>query len=369
MLLKQTMTSYAYPPKKLSIPLSELAERLALTALGNPAQAITGLCSADEPTENGITFLSGEARYLKQIPSLLKAKIGAIILSKELYESEPSLHTVSNRTGLIISENPKETFFQMIPVFYTEREPSSGKIHPTAIIPESCNIESTVDIGAYVVLGEDVTIESGSIIHPGTVIYSGVKIGKLCCIHSGAHIREGVVIGDVCTVQNGAVIGADGFGYVPDAKLGIRAIPQVGTVSIHERVDIGALAAVDRATLGTTVIGTGTKLDNMVQIGHNVHIGNYSLLCAQVGVGGSSRIGDQVVIGGQTGVADHRTLGNSVRIAGASAVTGDLKEPGNYQGSPAVNASLWRKRQVLIRKLQKYSSQLMKLVKKDTPSK
>ena len=200
------MTSYQYPPKSISLPLSEIAKKLSLSSAGNSSREISGLCSADEPIKDAITFLSGETRYLKKLPSLLEAKIGAIILSEEFYKSEKALRELPKELGLIFTQKPKETFFELIPFFYSEKKRASGVIHPSAIIPTSCNIHSSVDIGAYTVLGEDISIGEGSIIFPHTVIYDGCTIGKFCTVHSGATFREGVTLGDFCTIQNLSLI-------------------------------------------------------------------------------------------------------------------------------------------------------------------
>ena len=348
---------YHFPPKNIEFSAKKIAEHLSLPVSGNIERVITGMSGVGEPVSNTMTFLSSKARLNQIVPQLIETGIGAIIVPEQF--SFP----IPDKIALIESKNPSNSFFELISLFYPERAQGSGKVHPTAIVPKSCTIGDNVDIAPYVVIGENVTIGANTIVNAHTTIYDNCNIGSHCLIHSGVHIREGVTLGDLCTIQNGAIIGADGFGYAPDPKVGIRPIPQVGTVEIGDRVDIGALTAVDRATLGTTKINHSTKLDNMVQIGHNVQVGSYSLLCAQVGVAGSSKIGDQVTIGGQAGVADHRKIGNTIRVAGASAVTANLTKPGDYQGIPAVPTSKWKKQQVFLRKLSKYGKDLFNAVK------
>ena len=164
-------------------------------------------------------------------------------------------------------------------------------------------------------------------------------------------IREDCIVGSDTVIQNGAVIGADGFGYVPDKELGLAPVPQVGVVVLSDRVDVGANACIDRATLGTTLVGLGTKIDNLVQVGHNTKIGKFAILCGQTGVAGSCDIGNQVVLGGAVGVADHIQIVDGCRIAGKSVVFGNLTEKNDYAGYPARPAGEWRRSMAIVSKL------------------
>jgi UDP-3-O-[3-hydroxymyristoyl] glucosamine N-acyltransferase len=210
-------------------------------------------------------------------------------------------------------------------------------VHPSA------KIGSGVSIGEFAVVGPLTEIGDNVVIHPHVVLYPGVKIGPRSIIHSHAAIREDSVLGAETVIQNGAVIGADGFGYVPDAKLGLVGVPQLGTVNLGDRVEVGANSAIDRATLGTTTIGLGTKIDNLVQIGHNTRIGRFSILCGQVGIAGSCEIGNQVVIGGQAGVGDHLKIADGIRVGAKSGVVSDLTEKGDYLGFPPLPAQVARR--------------------------
>ncbi|MCL4123974.1 UNVERIFIED_CONTAM: hypothetical protein GTU68_043447 [Idotea baltica] len=273
--------------------------------------------------------------------------------------------TISN-TVIIKSKNPHHSFVSIIPLFHEKNIPFSG-ISDKAEIDPSAKIGKDVSIAAFSVIGRNSIIENNVTIHPNVVVYNDCVIGENSIIHSGAHIRENCSLGKNSLVQNGAVIGSDGFGYIPDPQLGLKQVPQIGKSILKDHVDIGANACVDRGALGDTTIAQGTKIDNLVQVGHNVEIGNHSILCAHAAVGGSTKIGNQVVLGGCVGVADHVEIGNNVRMGGKTVVFYDVKEPGDYLGIPAMPAKQWQRLMVLWTKLPniiKDMKSLKKLLKK-----
>jgi UDP-3-O-[3-hydroxymyristoyl] glucosamine N-acyltransferase len=246
---------------------------------------------------------------------------------------------------ILIVPDPQIAYVDILENYFLDREDSflpSG-IHSTAAIDSSANVSPDAKIGAYVVIGANCLVESGVTLHPHVVLYHNVTVKSGAILHAHAVIREHSIIGQSCTIQAGAVIGSDGFGYIQDPKVGIRPVPQVGTVEISDLVDIGSNTCVDRAASGVTRIGKGTKLDNLVQIGHNVEVGNNSIICGQVGIGGSSKIGDGVVLGGQSGIGDHLKITSGVRIGGAGVVISSVEQPGDYMGYPVQSAFKWRR--------------------------
>jgi len=180
------------------------------------------------------------------------------------------------------------------------------------------------------------------VIHPHVTVYPGVRVGARSVLHAGVVIREDCIIGEDNVLQPGAVIGADGFGYIPDPTFGLRPVPQVGHVVLAERVEVGANSCIDRATLGVTAVDTGTKIDNHVQVGHNTKIGKNSILCGMVGIAGSAHIGSNVTLAGYVGVGDHVSIVDNVRVGAKGGVSSDIREPGDWCGYPVVKGHRWR---------------------------
>lgn len=352
---------YTYPALNKNYSLKNIYDYLGNSSPTSEldSKKVIGLCSLSEPYAEHLTYFDGEiSRKSEKLFSEAKtASVAGVLVNKKLD------FNISDSPYLIYSENPRKDFFSLFELFYSQPKIASGMIHPTAIIPTSSTINHPVDIGAYAVIGENVVIEQGSIIYPHVVIYDFVKIGKNCQIHAHATIREGTSIGDHCIIQNGSVIGGDGFGYVFDPEIGLKGVPQVGTVILRDRVEVGSATTIDRATIGTTVVSEGTKIDNLVQLGHNVKVGKHSIICAQAGVAGSTIIGDQVTLGGKAGVADHLTLANGVRIGASSSAISSIYESGDYQGMPAIPSREWRRSQVVISKLTASFKQLSKILK------
>jgi UDP-3-O-[3-hydroxymyristoyl] glucosamine N-acyltransferase len=323
--------------------IEELSKKFDFTFIGDSTKKITGLSPLDEPDKNNISYSKSSSFDVAHAD-----RFGAIIIPLSLKEKIPT----TTAATIIFSEQPYELLVRMIPLFSPIKAPVTDTIiHPTAIIDKSAVIGKSVSIGAYVIIGENCRIGDNSILHPRVTLYENVSIGTNTILHTSVTVRESCKIGSHCTIQPHAVIGADGFGYVPDKTLGLKAIPQVGIVVLEDFVDVGACSTIDRATLGTTLISHGTKVDNQVQVGHNTKIGKHSILCGQVGVAGSTVIGDQVVLGGGVGVADHLTIVSGTRVAAASQVIFSLKEKHDYMGTPATKASVYRRNTVELAKL------------------
>ncbi|KJR40108.1 UDP-3-O-[3-hydroxymyristoyl] glucosamine N-acyltransferase [Candidatus Magnetoovum chiemensis] len=233
----------------------------------------------------------------------------------------------------VIVANAAIAFGKLLEIFYLNKK-TKPRISQSAFIEDNVKVGSDVSIFPNVYISENVDIGSNVVIYPGVFIGSGSKIGNDCLIYSNAAIRENVEIGNRVIIHSGAVIGSDGFRYEFDGKSHVK-IPHVGKVIIEDDVEIGANTTIDRATTGKTIIGSGTKIDNLVQIAHNVSIGKNSIIVAQVGIAGSSKIGDNVVLAGQAGVADHVEIASGTIIAGQSGVGSSLKR-GIYFGSPVL---------------------------------
>lgn len=310
---------------------------------------ITNIKSLDESSENDISFLNSFKQNLVSLAQ--NSKAGLILvpeISKEIQAPQ------------ISCKNPMAAVIILGEIFY-QKPKLDNCIHPTAIIGENCEISPTAKIGAYVVIGNNVKIGDNTQVFSHCVVYDNVEIANNCTLHSGAVVRENTILEEDVILQNGAIIGGDGFGYIPDKVLGHRRIPHVGSAIIKKNVEIGANSTVDRATLGSTIIGTNTKIDNLVMIGHNVKVGERTLLCGQVGISGSSKVGNDVILAGQVGVADHRIIGNNVKVGGKSAVTQNLEDNMEVQGAPCIPAKEWLKVLSVLKKIGKNPAKILKL--------
>jgi UDP-3-O-[3-hydroxymyristoyl] glucosamine N-acyltransferase len=359
-----------------AFPLSHLVEQLGKSGfpvrLIQSADALSrlveGPCSLDEPINGGISFFSRTSRALLEqtLRSEAARQLTAVIISTTLLDIPPNVHSHdpiqesfydATAVTLLAVSDPYKAFISLISNFYTPIVLKDG-IHPTAIIAETATIAPNCHIGPYCIVGDHAIIESNCSLHSHVVIYEGAKIRSGTVLHSGVTVREFCDIGSGSIIQNGAVIGGDGFGYLPDNKVGLVAVSQIGTVVLEGSNDIGANTCIDRATLGTTKIGIGTKIDNLAQIGHNNHIGHNTIICGASAIAGSCNIGSEVVIGGQVGIADHITIANKVRVAGGSGVTHSLTEAGDYAGYPVIPAYKWKRIVTLLSRLPEFIREL-----------
>lgn len=302
--------------------LKELAKRLGCELEGSGEVEIKGIASLEEAGEGDLSF-AAHPRYL---PYLGASKASAFILSPDVPPcGKPTLRT----------PNPYLAFAKALLLFFPPFKPTPG-IHPTAVIAEGVPLGEGVSVGPFSVLEEGVSIGEGTAIGPLVYIGRGSRIGRGCLIYPLVTVREGVLLGDRVIVHSGTVIGSDGFGYAKDAEGRYVKIPQVGGVSIEDDVEIGANVAIDRATLGRTWIKRGTKIDNLVQIAHNVVVGEDSAIVAQAGIAGSTVLGNRVSLAGQVGVVGHITVGDDVTVGAQSGVTKSIPPGSTVLGSPAV---------------------------------
>ncbi len=328
--------------REISIAVSELAKLIEGRGVGDGTKVITGLCALETPHQNHLSFLR-EANP-ERLARELRKEYGALIISNAL-----TIDALQVPFPVIQVKDPQAAWLKVLRHFFHLSRPAA-EISPRAEISPSAKIGKNVFIGAFSVIGAGVTVEDDVVIYPQVTVYHGATIGARSILHSTAVVREGCKIGADSVVQNGAIIGADGFGYHPGAE-GLEAVPQLGVVITEKRVDLGANACIDRGALGSTHINYGTKIDNLVQVGHNVIIGKHTILCGQVGVSGSCVIGDQVVLAGGVGVGDHISIVSGSRIAGGSGVIQDINEKGDYAGYPAQKVHAWRKSAYILNKL------------------
>ena len=304
-----------------SFRLSELAEELDAAWDGDCDPDITGVAGLDTAGPGDITFLGQ-----KRLRDLLeRSQAAAVVAAPGVDCPVPALR----------AEDPQAVFVRVMALFSPPLEVQFPPgIHPTALLDRSASVGEQVAIGPYSVVGAGSRIGDGTALGPHVVIGQDVEIGRDCRFYAQVSIREGCVLGNGVILHSGVVIGSDGFGFLAGAE-GRTKIPQIGRVVLEDGVEIGANSCVDRATSGETVIGAGTKIDNLVQIAHNVAIGPHCVISAQTGIAGSCQIGSRVAMGGQVGIGDHRQVGDGAQLAAKSGVHRDVPAGRTVFGYPA----------------------------------
>jgi UDP-3-O-[3-hydroxymyristoyl] glucosamine N-acyltransferase len=330
----------------------DIAQLVGGRVVGNENAEVNTFSKIEEATEKSLCFFANE----KYAPYLEKTKASVILVTHEFN------YCVPPTTTLIHCTNPYEATAKLLEYYQTKI--SQTGIEPQSFIHESASLGSQVYIASFSYLSENVKLGDGSKIFPHVFIGKNVTIGKNTILYSGVKIYENCVIGDDCILHSGVVIGSDGFGFAPSADGSYTKIPQIGNVILEDKIEIGANTVVDRATMGSTLIHTGTKLDNLVQIAHNVVIGKNTVIAAQTGISGSTKIGNQVMIGGQAGLAGHIQIGDNARINGQSGVSKSLQQRAVVMGSPAWDYTKMLRAQVLIKRLPEILERVMKLEKK-----
>jgi UDP-3-O-[3-hydroxymyristoyl] glucosamine N-acyltransferase len=299
---------------------AEIAKQLQGEVLGDSSIVLTGFAQADRAQPGDLTFAENEIYFARAEASAASA----ILVSNQFS---------SNQKTLIRVPNARVAFAQVLPLFFPEPVFAAG-IHPMAVVAASATVDPTAHIGPHCVVGEQVRIGARTVLQGGNHVGSGSQLGEDANIFPNVTIYPGTQIGNRVRIHSGTVIGSDGFGYVFDRGVH-RKVPQVGSVIIADDVEIGANVTVDRGALGPTIIGKGTKIDNLVQIAHNVTIGEHSLIVSQVGIAGSTKLGNYVILGGQVGLAGHLNIGNQVTVAAQSGVMHSIKDGEKWLGSPA----------------------------------
>lgn len=305
----------------MKFTLKEIADIVQGDLVGSESTVITGISGIKEARKGDITFLANSKYY----PLLKSTKASAIITSKDITEAD---------RPIIRADNPSLAFTRVVELVAPNGIHHPKGIHPTAIISESAVLGKNVAVGPYTVIEADVTIEDNSIIYSGCFIGHHALIGRDCLIYPNVSVRERVQIGPRVIIHSGAVIGSDGFGFAT-VKGVQKKIPQIGTVLIEEDVEIGANVTIDRARFDKTVIGKGTKIDNLVQIAHNVMIGENCIIVAQAGISGSTTLGERVILAGQAGVVGHISLGDAAIVAAQAGVTKSVPPGVKVSGYPA----------------------------------
>ena len=330
---------------------SQIAEIAGGRIEGNPDAKVGSFCKIEEGKEGSITFLSNP----KYTHYLYDTKASIVLVNEDL-ELE---HPVS--TTLIRVPNAYETVAKLLQ-FYESMKPKKTGIDPLAFISPTAKVGENCYVGAFSYIGEGVTVGPGCQIYPNAYIGDGVEVGSDCIIYPHATIYHGCKIGNRVTLHAGSVIGADGFGFAPNAN-GYDKIPQIGIVTIEDDVEIGANTCVDRSTMGSTYVRRGVKLDNLVQIAHNTDIGSNTVMSAQVGIAGSTKVGEWCMMGGQVGVAGHITIGDKVMLGAQSGANGSIDSNQTLIGTPPQAPHSFFKQVAISRRLPEIYKQVNQLQK------
>ncbi|SNR31845.1 UDP-3-O-[3-hydroxymyristoyl] glucosamine N-acyltransferase [Lutibacter agarilyticus] len=331
---------------------SQIAEILEGEVIGDENAEVNQLSKIEEGENGSLTFLSNP-KYTEYIYTT-KATIA--IVNKDFTPEKEIIAT------LIKVPDAYKAFSKLLE-FYNQVKMNKSGIESPSYISDSSTIGENLYLGAFAYISNNVIIGNNVKIYPNAYIEDNVKIGDNTIIFAGAKIMSDTVIGNNCVINSGAIIGADGFGFAPNEKGEYSKVPQIGNVVIEDNVDIGAATTIDRATLGSTIIRKGVKLDNQIQIAHNVEIGKNTVIASQTGIAGSSKIGENCMLGGQVGIAGHLTVGNNVRIQAQSGIGRNIKDNEVIQGSPAFGYSDWNRSYVYFKNLPKLVNKINQLEK------
>jgi UDP-3-O-[3-hydroxymyristoyl] glucosamine N-acyltransferase len=329
--------------------LIEIAKILDGELVGDPDIQISSLAKIQSASKGELTFLANP-KYGKYLES---TKASAVLISKT--QESPDINHIK-------VDDPYLSFLDILNLFYPLKDPDFNGIHSTAVVAESADIGKNVQIGPNVFIGESVKIGDNSILYPNCVLLDKVQVGNNCRFYPRVSIREGCRVGNGVIIHDGAVLGSDGFGFAPDGEK-YKKIPQMGIVIIEDNVEIGANSTIDRATIGETIIKKGCKIDNLVQIAHNVEIDENTVVAAQTGISGSTKVGKHVTIAGQVGTVGHIEIGDNAILAAKSGISKNVPPGEIWFGYPAMTIMKQKKIEASLRHLPDLSKKVNKLVK------
>ncbi len=331
----------------------QIAGILEGEVVGNPTAEVYKLAKIEEGTTGSLTFLANP-----KYQNFIYTTQATITIVNSNFEPEQEITTT-----LIKVEDAYKSFSKLLEYYNQVKLMKSG-IEQPSVISDNVEYGENLYLGSFCYLGKNVKIGNNVKIYPNTFIGDNVTIGNNCVFFAGVRIYSETEIGANCTIHSGTIIGSDGFGFAPTEDGSYNKVPQIGNVILEDNVEIGACTTIDRATLGSTIIRKGVKLDNQIQIAHNVEIGENTVIAAQTGIAGSTKIGKNCQIGGQVGFAGHLVIGDNVRIQAQSGIGKNVKDGDTLQGSPSFNYGDWNKSYVHFRNLPKIVAEIEELKKK-----
>ncbi|MBI3510548.1 MAG: UDP-3-O-(3-hydroxymyristoyl)glucosamine N-acyltransferase [Bacteroidetes bacterium] len=333
----------------------EIAALVGGKVEGNPEASVTTLAKIEEGVPGSITFLSNP-----QYADYIYSTGASIAIVNENFKAEKE---IPSTLTLVRVPDSRQAFAKLLDAYNQFRLHKTG-IDEKASVSSSAKIGNNVYIGAFAFVGDHAVIGDNTKIHPHVFVGDHARVGKNSILYSGVKVYHDCSIGSDCILQAGTIIGGDGFGFQPNSTNNYQKVPHIGNVIVEDHVEIGANTTIDRATLGSTIIRKGVKLDNLIQVAHNVEIGENTVIAAQTGVAGSTKIGRDCMIGGQVGIIGHLKIGDRVKIAAQSGIGNDLKDEEIVQGSPAFPIGDYKRSYVVFRNLPELSSKI-KLIEKN----
>ena len=331
----------------------QIAEILEGEVVGNPNAEVHTLSKIEEGSNGSLTFLANP-----KYQSFIYTTKATITIVNKTFEPEQTIETT-----LIKVEDAYKSFSKLLEYYNQVKLMKSG-IEQPSVISENVVYGEGLYLGSFAYIGKNVVIGDNVKIYPNSFIGDNVVIGNNCVFFAGAKVYSESVIGNNCTIHSGTIIGSDGFGFAPSEDGTYNKVPQIGNVILEDNVEIGACTTIDRATLGSTIIRKGAKLDNQIQIAHNVEIGENTVIAEQAGIAGSTKIGKNCQIGGQVGIAGHLTIGNNVRVQAQSGIGRNIKDGETLQGSPTFGYSDFSKSYVHFKNLPKIVGEIEEMKKK-----
>ena len=319
----------------------QIAALLGGALYGNTNAKVSDVAPIESAEARHLSFVT-EEKYLSYLHT---TKAGVVLITRSLVEGKLKFPEGEGKAGgaFILVENARGAMAQLLTIVSKAMNPPKIGVEQPSFVAEGVEIPADAYVGAFAYIGRNVRLGKGVQIYPNVYIGENVTIGDNTILYAGVKVYARCVIGAGCILHAGVVVGSDGFGFEPDAQGVNRKIPQIGNVIIEDDVEIGANTTIDRAMMGSTVIRKNAKLDNLIQIGHNVEVGESSFLCAQVGIAGSSKIGAHCVLAGQVGVAGHIEIADNCIFGAQTGVPNSIRKAGTYMGYPAIDAALWRR--------------------------
>ncbi|MBR1427259.1 MAG: UDP-3-O-(3-hydroxymyristoyl)glucosamine N-acyltransferase [Paludibacteraceae bacterium] len=335
----------------------QIAGILGGTLSGDPARAVSDVAPIESAEPHQLSYVTDE----KYLPLLRTTRAGVVLVSQSLAPQPADMPDLC--PTLVLVENARGAMAQLLTAVAEVLNPRKRGVEQPCYISEGVEVPEDAYIGAFAYIGRGVRLGRGVQIYPQSYIGDYAVIGDNTLIYPGVRVYHHCQVGRDCILHSGVVIGADGFGFEPDAQGVNRKVPQIGAVIIEDDVEIGANTTIDRAMMGNTVVRRNAKLDNLVQVAHNVQVGESTFLCAQVGIAGSSTVGSHCVLAGQVGVAGHISIADNSVFGAQSGVAGSVRRAGSYMGYPAIDAARWRRSVVGFKNLPEMMTQLNKLDK------